>query len=109
MMQQKTPHTYCAVNAFDATMKLVGDFWTLRIIDAIRNNELRFCEIERAMPDSNPATLTSRLKKLEEKGIIGRQCETLDRQSVAYALTTKGKAVLPVLDAIKRLTDEMTS
>lgn len=85
---------------FEAAVKLVGDSWTLRIIDALRNEELRFCGIERALPDINPATLTNRLKRLEEYGLITRQLETCDKQSVAYGLSKKGKSVVPVLDAI---------
>ena len=96
--------TPAAALAFDDAMKLVGDFWTLRIIDAIRESELRFCEIERALSDSNPATLTGRLKRLEEAGVVQRNCETRDRQSVTYELTEKGYDLIPVLDAIKAFT-----
>jgi DNA-binding HxlR family transcriptional regulator len=89
----------------DEAMKLVGDFWTLRLVDAIRHDEVRFCEIERRIPDISPATLTGRLKKLEESGIIDRRVETLDRQSVCYALTPRGLGILPVLESIKTFTE----
>lgn len=89
---------------FDEAMKLVGDFWTLRLVDAIREDEVRFCEIERRIPDINPATLTGRLKKLEEAGVIDRRVETLDKQSVCYALTERGHGILPVLESIKKFT-----
>lgn len=91
--------------AFDEAMKLIGDFWTLRLIDAIRDDEVRFCEIERRVPDINPATLTGRLKKLEEAGVIDRLVETQDKQSVSYALTDRGKRILPVLESIKAFTE----
>jgi DNA-binding HxlR family transcriptional regulator len=92
--------------AFDEAIKLVGDFWTLHIIDAIRDEEIRFCGIERALPDINPSTLTNRLKRLEEAGVIERRVETCDRQSVTYALTQKGKDVLPVLASISEFTEK---
>ena len=94
---------------FDEAMKLVGDFWTLRLVDAIREDEVRFCEIERRIPDINPATLTGRLKKLEEAGVIDRRVETLDRQSVCYALTERGHGILPVLESIKQFTQNNLS
>ena len=50
---------------FKETLRLIGDFWTLRIVAVLENEDLRFCGIERALGDSNPATLTARLKKLE--------------------------------------------
>lgn len=92
--------------AFDEAMKLIGDFWTLRLVDAIRNDEVRFCEIERRMPDINPATLTNRLKKLEEAKIIERRCGMLDKQSVSYSLTDRGAGIVPIIESIKSFTED---
>jgi DNA-binding HxlR family transcriptional regulator len=106
-----TPSTQAPVTSckdpvvFDEAMKLIGDFWTLRLIDAIRDDEVRFCEIERRIPDINPATLTGRLKKLEDAGVIDRLIETKDKQSVSYALTERGRRILPVLESIKDFTN----
>jgi DNA-binding HxlR family transcriptional regulator len=65
--------------------------------------------MERAIPDISPATLTTRLKKLEECGVVERYVETKDKQSVSYGLTVKGKALVPVLDAVKQFTAEYES
>ena len=89
---------------FDQAMKLLGDFWTLRIVDVIGSEQVRFCELERRLPDINPATLTKRLKALEESGVIERRVETFDKQSVCYSLTLRGEGIIPVLDSIKRFT-----
>lgn len=89
---------------FDEAMKLIGDYWTLRLIDAIGDGEVRFCEIERRVPDISPATLTGRLKKLEDANVIDRRVETLDRQSVSYVLTARGQRILPILESIKAFT-----
>lgn len=89
---------------FDEAMKLIGDFWTLRLIDAIQADEVRFCEIERRVPDINPATLTNRLKRLEEAGAVNRLLETKDRQSVTYLLTDRGRRILPIIESIKAFT-----
>lgn len=95
--------------AFDEAMKLIGDFWTLRLVDAIRDDEVRFCEIERRVPDINPATLTNRLRMLGEAGVIDRRVETLDKQSVSYALTARGLGIVPVLESIKQFTEDAIS
>jgi DNA-binding HxlR family transcriptional regulator len=100
------PTTCRSVSVFDEAMKLLGDFWTLRIVDAIRHDEVRFCEIERRLPAVNPATLSARLKKLEEQGLVSRTAETIDRQSVCYSLTPRGFKILPVLESIKKFTNE---
>jgi DNA-binding HxlR family transcriptional regulator len=82
------------------TMKLLGDYWTLRIIDTLKTGELRFCELQRRIDNPNPVTLTTRLKRLEQAGLVARSEETIDKISVAYALTPLGAGVLPVIDAL---------
>lgn len=85
-----------------ATMKLLGDYWTLRIIDTLKFGEVRFCEIQRSLDNLNPVTLTSRLKRLEEAGLVARTEETVDKISVSYSLTETGHEVLPVIKALDR-------
>lgn len=80
------------------TLKVVGDYWTLRIVDALAEGSRRFCEIQRAIDPVSTVTLTNRLKRLEEAKVISRS--ELSRADVEYALTTKGKKVLPIIDAI---------
>ena len=86
------PTTTCST-----TIKLLGDYWTLRIIDTLKYGELRFCELQRLLNNVNPVTLTNRLKKLETAQLI-RRCEaTQDKISVSYALTNLGREALPIL------------
>jgi len=78
--------------------KLLGDFWTLKIIGELSDGEKRFSEIERALGDINTATLSKRLAKLHADGVIIRN--EISRADVTYALTERGKLVLPVLQAM---------
>ncbi|HYH74563.1 MAG TPA: helix-turn-helix domain-containing protein [Candidatus Saccharimonadales bacterium] len=91
---------------FDQTFRLVGDFWTLRLISTIGEQELRFGEIDRQLGDCNPVTLTSRLKKLEEAAVVERHVETRDKQSVTYTLTEKGKDILPIISSLRAFTEK---
>jgi DNA-binding HxlR family transcriptional regulator len=84
------------------SLKLLGDFWTLRIINALSDTEMRFCDLQRAVGNVNPATLTDRLKKLEDGKLISRKEEAFDKCSVSYSLTKKGLAALPVLEAVEQ-------
>ncbi len=108
----KNPADICdgtdAEEVFDETLKVLGDFWVLRIISALDTAPLRFAELERTLKDSNPVTLTNRLKKLEEGAYITRQAETCDKQSVSYELTQKGQAVLPIVAAFKKFSTRHT-
>lgn len=85
---------------FKEALRLVGDFWTLRIVAVLESEELRFCGIERALGDSNPATLTARLKKLETANIVSRRSEDTD---IFYALTKHGKTLLPVISQVHKI------
>ena len=81
-------------------MKLLGDYWTLRIIDSLQSGDIRFCELQRTVDNLNPVTLTSRLKKLEDAQLVCRTPELTDKISVTYSLTPLGRGVIPIIDAL---------
>lgn len=82
-------------------LKMLGDFWTLAIIQAVSGGEKRFSQLQRELSNASPTTLTNRLKKLERQNIIKRKEDTIDKLSVVYMLTKKGHGILPVLQQIK--------
>lgn len=82
-------------------LRILGDFTTLRIIDCLATSGMRFTELRTAMVDTNSVTLTSRLKRLSDAGLLKRSEATLNRQSVTYELSDLGKASIPVLRQIK--------
>lgn len=83
-----------------ASLKLLGDFWTLSIIDTLRDQELRFCELQRALGMVNPVTLTNRLQVLEENNLLHRCVGTVDEVSVSYRLTSLGRDALVVVESL---------
>ncbi len=89
-------------------MKVIGDYWTMNIIKAIGSNTRRFCEIERILEDSNPVTLTSRLKKLESLGLITRTKDPADKVCVNYTLTTQGKELVPIAKKIEKFAESFS-
>lgn len=82
-------------------LKMLGDFWILAIVQALNDSEQRFSELQRELTKASPTTLTNRLKKLEEQRIIKRKEETVDKLSVVYSLTDKGRGILPILKEIQ--------
>lgn len=82
-------------------LKMLGDLWTLAIVQALDDSEKRFSELQRELTKASPTTLTNRLKKLEEQRIIKRKEETVDKLSVVYSLTDKGRGILPILKEIQ--------
>lgn len=82
-----------------ASIKLLGDFWTLQIIGALAEEEMRYCSLQRAVDGINPVTLGNRLRRLQDAGLVERIPSNSDN-SVSYRLSKLGVAALPVLNAI---------
>lgn len=89
------------VGCIDAATAILGDKWTPQLLRFFINEEtVRFCQIQDLVGGINPRTLSSRLTQLEEQGIIRRiTSETSTR--CEYALTEKGKDLLPVLRSME--------
>lgn len=79
-------------------IKMVGDEHILCIIGNLKDEPMRFNQLQRAIDGINPTTLADRLKKLEHDGIVTRKEETLNKLSVVYELTEKGRAILPIVN-----------
>jgi DNA-binding HxlR family transcriptional regulator len=84
-----------------AALKLVGDYWVLRIVEelSLAENGSRFSQLQRALGGASPATLSNRLRRLEGQGLIDRD-DAPGKVCVQYTLTTRGSRVLPVIRAI---------
>lgn len=80
-------------------LKLIGDYWTLNIIEVLNRHERRFCELERLLPTINPVTLTSRLKDMEQINLLSRKKE--DKIAVLYSLTEEGRKLIPIAKNIR--------
>lgn len=85
---------------------MFGDKWTLRLASSLRDGELRFNEIETLL-SINSATLSTRLKRLEDLGLVVRSEETIDKLSVTYKLTKFGTELLPIYDDIVRFGEKI--
>jgi DNA-binding HxlR family transcriptional regulator len=85
------------------TAEIIGAKWTAVIVHDLSEGPRRFSELERSCPGISPRTLSERLRALEQEGIIER---TSERRRVDYALTEKGSALLPILDAMRRFGHE---
>jgi DNA-binding HxlR family transcriptional regulator len=66
-----------------------------------REGTSRFCELERSLAGISPRTLSLRLRALEEEGIVERHTFPEVPPRVEYALTEKGRALLPIIDDMR--------
>lgn len=80
-------------------MDVLGKRWNGAIIHAVGRNELRFVDVRRLVPGISDALLTARLTELADCGIVDRR-EIPDTTRCRYALTEKGRDLVPALDAL---------
>ena len=77
--------------------------WTLLVIRDLAEGRSRFCELERSLQGISPRTLSLRLRALEEEGIVERQTFPEVPPRVEYALTDKGRALVPLIEDMRDL------
>lgn len=84
------------------TAEVVCGKWTLLVIRDLAAGSSRFCELERSLEGISPRTLSLRLRALEEEGIVARHTFPEVPPRVEYALTEKGRALVPLIDDMRR-------
>jgi DNA-binding HxlR family transcriptional regulator len=84
------------------TAEVVCGKWTLLLIRDLAEGSSRFCELERSLEGISPRTLSLRLRALEEEGIVERHTFPEVPPRVEYALTEKGRALVPLVEDMRR-------
>ena len=98
-----------ADGAATAALTILGQKWVLRIVRALGERTQRFCELQDALGGANSATLSQRLKLLEDEGLIDRQALSEMPPWVEYSLTTKGAELRRSIAGIDRWADRWAS
>ena len=97
--QECTDDELCPVCA---TADVVCAKWTMLVIRDLAEGCSRFCELERSLAGISPRTLSLRLRALEEEGIVARRTYPEVPPRVEYQLTDKGRALLPLIEDMRR-------
>jgi DNA-binding HxlR family transcriptional regulator len=85
-----------------ATADIICGKWTILVIRDLADGNARFCELERSLEGISPRTLSLRLKALEEQGIVARRTFPEVPPRVEYSLTSKGEALAPLIEDMRR-------
>jgi DNA-binding HxlR family transcriptional regulator len=95
----KKPKQHCPVAR---TLDLIGDRWTILILrDLLTHDSRRFQDFEISLRGISPNTLSARLKKLEEHGILTRRLYEEHPPRAEYLLTPKGRELGPAMRALQ--------
>ncbi len=86
-----------SVGCVKAATEILGDKWTpLLLRFFINENKVRFCQLQDSADGINPRTLSARLDRLEQEGII-LKTTTTGSSRCEYSLTAKGRDLLPII------------
>jgi DNA-binding HxlR family transcriptional regulator len=82
-------------------LDIVGERWTILILrDLVVDGPRKFQDFERSLAGISPNTLSARLKRLEEAGIVERRFYEQHPPRAEYMLTKKGEELRPVMRAL---------
>lgn len=97
-MAVRDPRSCPVVRALD----VIGDSWTLLILrDLFLDGPRKFQDLEQSLVGASPNTLSARLKKLEESGIIERRFYMEHPPRAEYVLTERGRELGPVMKSLR--------
>lgn len=92
--------------SYQQAIELIGKRWTGMIIMVLLEGPQRFNEIAEQVGGASDRMLSERLKELEATGLLERCVYPETPVRIEYRLTEKGKALMPVLDAIHQWSKE---
>ena len=86
--------------ALSICMKVLAGAWAPNIIWHLKAGPRRFNELRLDIPPISAKVLSSRLKELQERGVVTRHLRNTSPPSVEYELTMLGAQLVPALEAI---------
>ena len=102
MKKRTMNETHDAECAVAAAAELIASKWTPLLIHDLSEGARRFMALENSCPGISPRTLSERLQMLEQEGIVIRRSYPESPPRVEYELTDKGRALLPIINAMRR-------
>ncbi len=84
----------------EVTMSLLDGKWKGIVLWYLKNQTLRFSELQRLMPNISQKMLTRELRELENAGLVFRKVYPEVPPKVEYSLSEYGKTLIPIIDLI---------
>ncbi|MEQ8391820.1 MAG: helix-turn-helix domain-containing protein [Thalassospira sp.] len=79
---------------------MIEGAWTPGVIWYLSGGARRFNELKLDLPGISAKMLSTRLRDLEQKGVVVRTVMPTSPPSVEYALSDLGRELIPILEAI---------
>jgi DNA-binding HxlR family transcriptional regulator len=81
-------------------MALLGGCWTPEVLWSLSEGPRRFSELRRDNPFISAKVMTTRLRDLEQRGVLTRHVMPTSPPTVEYKLTSLGQELLPAIRSI---------
>ncbi len=92
------PPEACHVCPVEFAVNMIGGKWKILIVyHLLRNETVRFNELQRSLGSVTHRTLTRQLRELEADGLIQRRVYAEVPPKVEYSLTEKGHSLTAIL------------
>jgi len=79
---------------------LLAKKWAGLIVFALKDGEMRFCDLEKALPEISARVLTQRVRELEEAGLIERLVLDSTTARAGYRLSPRGLSLARALGPV---------
>ncbi len=84
--------------SIDQMFRLFGRRWSSQVLLEINRGNLRYSQLERALPSMSSRTLSARISDFQRFGIISASHR--DKIGVTYQLTEKGKELMNIYNSV---------
>ncbi|GLX99403.1 helix-turn-helix domain-containing protein [Herbidospora sp. NBRC 101105] len=98
-MRRRDYGQYCGLAR---ALELVGERWALLIVRDLLVRPLRYTDLIEGLPGIPTNVLATRLKELEQAGIVERRIAPAPQRGVLYALTATGLELEPAVLTLGR-------
>jgi DNA-binding HxlR family transcriptional regulator len=87
-------------DALAAALEVVGDRWTLLLVNALLDGPQRFGDLDQALRGLSTNVLSNRLRRLEGAGLVSASPYQERPRRFSYTLTPAGRELAGVLAAL---------
>lgn len=84
----------------ETTLMLISDRWKVLIIRDLLDGTKRFGELKKSVGNISQKVLTSKLRAMEDDGLLTRKVFPEVPPRVEYTLTETGYSLKPILDSM---------
>lgn len=100
--REKFENLQCSM---EATLAVIGGKYKINILYALCIRTMCYNEIAKFIPKATPKMLSTQLKELESDELITRTLYPVVPPKTEYSLTTLGKSLCPIIEALSHWGD----